>query len=268
MDATERFCLVIDKYCNSLAFLLEDIRLSTIKSTEILQDREYRSGSFDSYVMIIENFNSILYSTAKQIKQIISCLTSIFVNKSIDSLIDFFQAINSLLIYLVKEDVFLKFNKLKQLVDRQINDKLDMIDKIDKVRNIIFNIFNITITITAIFIPTISPLIPAIHGLETLAESKIETMRANVESHNIEIERIVRRLLNIQGRSEILENINSDSIYKCLHDKEADELMVRVEQMYEGYDEILILMFNLDNEIANYFKKKRSRFSFCRCGVF
>ncbi len=260
MSEVDRFCVIIDKYCNSLADLLIDIRTSTEKSTKLIMIKKIRSKKTDSYVSVIDEFNNILYSIAQQIKEVIGNLTCVFVNKSVDTLVDFFKAINSLLIYLMQKDVFHMFNTFKQMIEEKIKDDLEMIDKINRVCHIVFKIFNMTLTITTILVPQISFIIPAINGLEAMAEQKVDDMKVNAEAHKLEIERITRKLMDVQTRSEILEEIDTNNIHSCLHDKAADDLVVKIEQLHADYNEVLYLMSSLKYNIRMYFTKKKCNF--------
>lgn len=256
MNAEKRFCEIIMHYCDSLAIFIETIRGPTELAIDRIGMHHIKTKKFDKYISLIENLNTITTDTARLLKSIIFSLNGLFLEKTMEKLISFITAIQTFLNFLTESNIFMKLQYIKTCFDHRYDTMTKFLEKVDKISEIIFNIFNISIAISAIFIPSLSIFVPVLNKIEQQVIQQIDNKLDNNEKEYIEVDNIIKSLLDTQLRSEVIANIKIDVIYDCINDKNSDELLPILETLQSDYLAIAMINLALKSGIENYRKKK------------
>lgn len=270
MDSSTRFCDIINRYCESLGRFIDTIKSPTEINIEKIKNKKYRNKKMDVYVSLVDNFNILMTYTTKTIKEIILSLNELFLHKNMETLVEFLTTIQRFLEFLVSESIFDKLAELKTAFQKNKYEKIKIIEKVDTMRHIIFRIFNISVSISSVFIPALDVINPILESIEKKVIIYIDEKTTAINTDYIDVDHIIRSLLDTQLRSEIISNIDIDVIYDCIRDKNAAELLPVIENLQKEYISLLVIMVSLKSEISTYKQKKAYKiinFIHCLIGI-
>lgn len=259
MDDTKlRFGKIIALFCNSLINFAVYVREPTETTTLLIHKKKNFGKEFTVYLGGVEQFNFTILEVVELIKKIIISLNILFVHKKLDYLISFVDNLRNFLVYLLKESVFDILNTFKR--DLNINYKKDIkiMGKISKVKDLIFRMFDISLDITSIFIPQVSLIKDIVILIEEKTDNIIEKKIEIIEKKNIKIDLIIKQLLDIQLRSQIILSLNINHTFACLINKESEHLIRVIENLQTEYVELLHVVLFLKTEISIFKTKKKS----------
>lgn len=260
-DTKKRFSKIINNFCESLINFAVYVRIPTETTTLLIHKKKNYGKEFSIYIEGVELFNGIILQVVELMKKIIISLNILFVHKKLDYLIAFVDNLRNFLVYLLKENVFDILNTFKRNATNNYKHDLRIMGKITKVKTLIFKLFDISLDITSIFIPQVM----LVKGIVTLIEEKtdsiIEKKIEIIESKNIKIDLIIKQLLDIQLRSQIILSLNINYAFACLITKESDHLIRVIENLQTEYVELLHVVLFLKNEIYLFKSKKKSLIS-------
>lgn len=258
----ERFCIIIENFCISLGLFVQSVAHPTKLSTSLIKHRKERNNEFDSYIIIIENFNELTHEIITLIKNIIISLNNLFVYKSLLKLTDFLENLRIFLLFLLDENVFHKLNEYKIELNNKYDKDIKLANKIGKIKYIIFRLFDLSIGITAIFIPQFAMVKDVVVTMEDKTDEILDNKVKNINKYDINLDVVIKKLLDIQLRSQIILSINIDIIHECLNIKDAYDLIVIIENLHVEYIEMQQMSIYLKSEIDSYKKKKKPIFNF------
>lgn len=260
-DTKKRFGKIINNFCESLINFAVYVRIPTETTTELIHKKKNYGKEFAVYIDGVELFNSIILQVVELMKKIIISLNILFVHKKLDHLIAFLDNLRNFLVYLLKENVFDILNNFKRTVTNNYKQDLRIMSKITKVKTLIFKLFDISLDITSIFIPQVM----LVKGIVVLIEEKTDSILDKkieiIESKNIKVDLIIKQLLDIQLRSQIILSLNINHAFMCLINKESDHLIRVIENLQTEYVELLHVVLFLKNEIFVFKSKKKSLIS-------
>lgn len=260
-DTKKRFGKIINNFCESLINFAVYVRIPTETTTELIHKKKNYGKEFAVYIDGVELFNSIILQVVELMKKIIISLNILFVHKKLDHLIAFLDNLRNFLVYLLKENVFDILNNFKRTVTSNYKQDLRIMSKITKVKTLIFKLFDISLDITSIFIPQVM----LVKGIVVLIEEKTDSILDKkieiIESKNIKVDLIIKQLLDIQLRSQIILSLNINHAFMCLINKESDHLIRVIENLQTEYVELLHVVLFLKNEIFVFKSKKKSLIS-------
>ena len=251
----DRFCIIIGRYCESINDFIHTIKNPTKHTLNKIRNKTRRTSSFDDYVSNVQILNELLLQITKKLKEIIFTLNELFIHKSIDSLTNFITAVHVFLSYLVHEDILDKLDGL-EVIKTKYDKKAKLIKNATKVKFIIFRIFNIALEITTKFIPQVSMAKDILDTLDGTIDSFINNQEIEYKNELFGINEICKKLIAVELDSEILTRIDFDVINNCLKDKNADELLKRLDIIKLDYIEIYQCSIQLKSEINRYNKKE------------
>lgn len=261
MSVEYRFCLVIENFWKALSTFAKALKDPTEKSIELIQLKGKRTNRFDEYVEAMSEFNILMDKVSRLIKNILVWLVKVFLDKDQESLIKFFDSLNLFLNFLSTDEAFPKLNEIKHILQKNYRNDTAMLDKIDTIHSIIFKICNITITITSLFIPQVAVIHPIIQDVESLISKKIHNERGKIADSQIDIDALTHKLTNIQIKADILTYLDTNNIFKCLNDKNSQELIRKIDLLQEEYCDIIVMLNTLGSEIKEYKKRNPSVFA-------
>lgn len=254
------FCIILEKFIDSLVLFAQYIVPPTVGSTHIIHKKNSRDVKFDMYVFSIEEFNYSMHEILELLKVIIIALNKVFIYRDIDNLMNFIKNLKDFLLFLVTKNIFLNLDKLSMSICTKYKKDISIIKKIKNVKYYIFRIVNITCDITAIFIPPVLVIKEVISVTEKRGDSLLDKQIDEIEQSSTKLDSIVKQLLDIQLRGQIISNINTPNILTCLVDKQATKLIRMIENLSTEYLELLHLTLTLKNEIGIYKDKKNNVF--------
>lgn len=256
----DRFCRIINDFCTALAIFVVSVKDPTVISIELIKGKKYKTNKFDEFVRDVEILNGLMSKTTEKIKNIIISLNSLFVKKDISDLLSFLENSRQLLVFLVREDIFIKLTILKDSFElMNINNK-KLIERVDRICNTIISIFDLTVTITVIFIPNLSFLSIVSTALSKFSKNIIEKKKNKYDRMDIDIDSIINKLLSIQIKVQIIEGIDYKTTRDCLLDKEAEDIIVLMNKLEDDYKSIQLSLFQLEIEISKYRQKRKPFF--------
>lgn len=253
----KNFYIIIEKYCISLGLFAQTIIKPTDDVKNIIK-RKKRNRSFDEYITSINNFNDLIHKLTVLLKEIIVSLNKVFIKKDMKSLSEFIENIQSFLVFLLKENVFLKLYEIREEFDDRYTKNKKLIEKVNDVRNIIITLFDISIDITTIFIPQFTTVKRIIPIIESINRQYIENRIIESRKQYVDVDEIIRQLLDIELRSQIISSIDIDEIYQCLSNNNADDIIIVIETLQSNYVALLQTIISLRHEIEVYRTKKQS----------
>lgn len=261
VEQNQRICIIIEKFCDSLVLFATYVIQPALNSTDIIKKKKLRTPAFDSYVDGIAVFNIIINNIGGLIKDIIISLNLVFIRKTVHTLLNFMDKLEKFLNYLVKEHVFDDLYKLDEILQNKYTKDIEMINRLHNIKYLIFHMCNLSVDVTALFIPPLSVIKNGIIMLDDKIEAKIESRKKDVEINTIRLNCIIKQLLTIELRAEIIRSLENNELFQCLKDKNAKELIRIIENLQTEYIELLHIMFSLKLEIRNYKERKISIFS-------
>jgi hypothetical protein len=255
----QRFCIITDRFCVSLAKFIQEMSSPTTRSSIIISKKNKRTKRFDAFVCIVSDFNDLMFETAALIQQSLIAMYRIFLNKNIEEVVTFFEKINEILSFFVEKRIFDKLNEIKQAVQDHHKKYNAVLDKIETINSVVMKILNFTIIISSIFIPPTAIMSNILREVsETVRSCLIDERKELDQEVLIDFDKISSSLMDVRFRAELYNKIDRDTIYQCLQDKDAEELLIKIEEIQSDYVAILVAMTSLRSEIAGYKQKKKS----------
>lgn len=252
----ERFCKIIENFCIALAAFVQTITQPTTMTTSIIKQKKKRTVKFDQYVTTVEEFNNLIHQITNLLKEIILSLNKLFIYKNMDQLLEFLDNLKEFLTFLINENVFPRLNEFKEEFEQRHDRGVHLVEKVREVKSIIFKLFNISLHITTIFIPELSPVYELSRALENEVDTALDNKVVEYNNRKINFDEIIKNLLDLELRSQIIISLNVNAVINCLDDKNTHELLITIEKIQADYIEIMQLSLYLKAEIDNYKKKK------------
>ena len=253
-----KFCTIIENFCDSLVKFAIYVRQPTTHIYELIHKKNTRNNAFDGYVITVEEFNNILLEIINLLNQIILSLNALFVNRTLDAITNFLDQLRIFLLHLLNNNILIKLNMLKKIINEKYIKDIDILKKIANVKYLIFRMCNLSIDITSMFIPQLSLVKEVIVVLEKKSDDATNNQIDEIKSNNIKLDNIIKQLLDIQLRSQIISSFGATTILNCLVDKQSDDLIRIIENLQTEYVEIIFTTVCLKTEIDAYKTKKRS----------
>lgn len=257
-DEEVRFCSIIEKFCGSLINFATYVRQPAKNISTDIQKKNSRNMKFDLYVENIENFNNIMHNVIHLLKKIIISLNVLFVDITRDNLIDFLNNLKDFLVYLVQEEVFDILIEVQKNVKEKYKYDTDILDKIKNVKYLVFRMFSLSIDITTLILPQIIVVKEIVTILEKKTDEYIADKQEFIDKNNTAVDNIVKQLMEIQMRSDIISSINEQKIMECLQDRKSKIVLRTVENLHTEYIELMHVTISLKNDINTYKKKKNN----------
>lgn len=254
----EKICFIIAKFCDSLVKFAQYVNAPTVNSTTKIQGKKTRDFSFDLYVKTTSDFNNIIYKSLEGLKQVIISLHAIFLNRSVDDLMNFLEKLRIFLLFLLTEHVFDDLYNLQIVFNNIYKKDINIMSKISSMKGLLFKICNLSIDITSTFIPPISIFKDAIIILEKKTEENLANRIRDDNNDKIAIDHIIRELNRIQFNMELMTDKKLQNIYKCLIDEKAITITRTIENLETEYIELLHLTNTLKAEIVNYNNRRKN----------
>lgn len=257
----DRFCFIIDHFCDSLVSFATYVISPTVSSTIMIKKKYIRTNAFDSYVDSVDEFNEIIRNVIILIREIIISLNQLFVMKDKHNLVDFIEKLRQFLLFLLIENVFENLNLFKDKLHSKYKRDTRIMNKITKVKGLIFRIFDISIDLTTIFIPSLVMVKKIVIIFEEKTDDALEVHEEKIEQNNNNLDMIIKQLLDIQLRSQIITSLGTNKVFDCLIDKESLILCRVIENLQTEYIELLHTTLYLKTEINIYKKTKKNLIS-------
>ena len=257
----KRFISVIELFCTSLIKFALTIDGPLSHTIITIRKKYIHSSRFDKYVIDIELFNNIINDISIIIKSIILSLNKLFVEKNKSDLVIFIDNLRKFLIYNIENDVFETLTKLKKSINAKYKKDNSLLKKITTVNNLIFRIFDITIDITAIFVPGISVIKKFSTVIEQNIQNVIDNKLENVKKNNIDMSGIIKNLIDIDLRSQIIASLDMKKMLIYIEDKQSDKLIEVIEHLQVEYITLIDTTLILKNEIITYKNREKNIFS-------
>ena len=253
------FCDIIRNFCDSLIMFTKYVVNPTINTTILIKKKYIRRNSFDTYVASVSKFNEIMIIVVFLIKNIIIALNKLFITKSPKNLVEFIEGIRKFLLFLLEKNVFDSLYELKYELDSRYIKNLKNIKKLSDIKYILFRICNISIDITCLFIPPLTVVKEAIAVLEDKLDSGIENKKKEVNANFINLDNIIRQLIDIQLRVEVISIIKNAKFFNGFASNETAINIHRIiENLQTEYVELHHIIIYLRSEINLYNQKKPS----------
>jgi hypothetical protein len=252
------FCVIIDNFCNSLIAFAMSIKEPTDSISGIIHKKTTRNKQFDNYILTVENFNQIMFNVIVLLKAVIISLNRLFVFKQVVNLVDFMENLRRFLQFLLDEKIFIKLNVIRQELAIKYKRDTDILRKITTIKKLVFHIINISIDITTIIIPQLTLLKDITTAIGEKIDEELEDENFTLTTLNFNMDDIIKRLLDIQLRGDIIMSFESASILEYLNDRNARTLIRTIENLQTEYVELSYTMSLLRGEIDSYKTKKKS----------
>jgi hypothetical protein len=257
-DTKIKFSKIINMFCESLIDFSVYVRVPTENTTLIIQKKKIFGKDFALYVNNVEQFNALILEIVDLIKKIILSLNGLFVFKKLNNLVEFIEHLRNFLVYLLKEHVFDVLHVFSKSLAVDYKNNLRIIGKVKKVKTIIIKMFDISLDITSIFIPQVITAKGIVVLIDKKTSEILDKKLEINEKNNIKVNVIIKQLLDIQLRSEIILSLNIKHAFKYLITKESEHLLIIIQNLQTEYIDLLNTTLFLKNEIAVFKKKKKS----------
>jgi hypothetical protein len=254
---SEDFCNIIRNFCDSLIIFTKYVVNPTVNTTMLIKNKYVRHKTFDTYVVAVNKFNEIMISVVFLIKKVIIALNKLFITKNPKNLVEFIEGIRIFLIFLLEKNVFDNLYELKYELDNRYMKNLKNIKKLADIKYILFRICNISIDITCLFIPPLTVVKEAIAVLEDKLDINIENNKKVVNDNYINLDNIIRQLIDIQLRVEVISIIKNAKFFNGFSDNETVVNVHRIiENLQTEYVELHHIIIYLRSEINIYKQRK------------
>lgn len=254
----DRFCFIIDHFCDSLVSFATYVISPVVSNTQLIKKKYIRGNGFDNYVLSVENFNEIIRNVIILIREIIISLSKLFMFRERENLISFIERLREFLLFLLVEDVFDHLNSFKDKLHSKYKRDSNILNKINKVKTLIFHMFDLSIDITTLFIPSLSMVKKIVVILEEKTDDMLEIHADKIQQNNSNLDLIIKQLLDIQLRSQIILSVGTNKIFECLVDKQSISLSRVIENLQVEYIELQHTTLYLKTEINIYKKTKKN----------
>ncbi len=258
------FCIIIGSYCDSITEFVKAIKRPTNKTIRLIKNTTSRTQEFDDYVDDVCVLNEIIINIVAYIKLIISSLTKLFVVRGVENLIDFIRDVDEFMKYLVEDEIFNRINQFEFIKGRYIK-KTNFEDNLTRIKVVIFKLFNISLDVAIVFIPQMSRAKDVLIAIEDTVNEMISNGTTN-DMYNMELISTKLSMVSINSNSlkdlicirdsDEIDMKSIDAIQRCLNDKNADDILARMESIKADYVEIHQFSINLMIEIKNYKMRK------------
>lgn len=252
------FCNIIRNFCDSLIAFTKYVVNPTVNTTMLIKKKYVRYSTFDTYVIAVNKLNEIMINVVLLIKEIIISLNKLFILKSPKNLLGFIEDIRKFLVFLLENKVFDSLYELKEELDSRYIKNLKNIKKLADIKYILFRICNISIDITCLFIPPLTVVKEAIAVLEDKLDSSIDNKKKEAADNYLNLDDIIRQLIDIQLRVEVISIIKNAKFLNEFNDKNAIDIHRIIENLQTEYVELHHIIIYLRSEIRIYKQKKLS----------
>jgi hypothetical protein len=250
-----QFYVIIQHFCNSLVSFSMYVRKPTIHILDTINLNKYRSKRFDDHIVQLEKFNTISYDIIDYLKGIIISLNILFVNKKIEDVGNFIELLRVFLLFLLESNIFDNLTFICKYLDKKKEQDRKVIERMTHLKYLIFRVCNLTIDITSIFIPKINVVKEIFNILEKKTDDILQDKLDNTVN-SMKIDDVIKQLLDIQLRSQIIKNFTTDTILNNLVNKKSNNLMRIIENLQTEYIELLSITLNVKMAITTYKQKK------------
>jgi hypothetical protein len=252
---------IIEHFCDALVSFSIYVRKPTLEILDVIKLNKRRTNSFDNYITSIESFNIITHQVVDLLKDIIISINVLFINKTLECVGNFIDLLRLFLVYLLDYNIFDNLNYICKTLDRNKQRDKNVIEKMSQIKYLIFRVCNLTIDITTLFIPKLH----VIKEVLIILEKKTDDVLANKMDavHNgMQIDEIIKQLLDIQLRTQIIASFKADNLLNSLINKKSSHLIRIIENLQTEYVELLNATMNVKMEINIYKDKKKNKFSY------
>jgi hypothetical protein len=249
----DEFYGTIDRFCDSLTLFDKYAKNLINHQTYLIKKKIIHTSGFNLYVDEVNIFNNIMRRTISLLNDMITSLNNLFTGKKKQYFIDFIEYLYQFILYLLLTDVFTHINYFKKKIDKK--DK----NSIAEMKIFIFDIFNISLDILSLFVPQFTVVKKSCNMLENHINKRFSIIQDILDEneHNTCIDNIIRQMLNIQLRTEILTSFKNDISFNNLIKLENDKLVSLTETIQKNYTRLVNNVDTLGDEIIDYRNKKK-----------
>lgn len=256
-----QFYIIIEHFCDALVAFSVYVRKPTLEILDAIKLNKRRTNSFDTYITSIESFNIITHKVVDLLKDIIISINILFINKNIECVGNFIELLRTFLVYLLDHNIFDNLNYICKTLDKGKKRDINVIEKLSQIKYLIFRVCNLTIDITTLFIPKLHVIKEVLDILEKKTDDALEN-RMETINNSMQIDDIIKQLLDMQLRAQIISSFAADNILNSLINKKSSHLNRIIENLQTEYVELLNATMNVKIEINIYKDKKKNKLSY------
>lgn len=256
-----QFYIIIEHFCDALVAFSIYVRKPTLEILDAIKLNKRRTNSFDTYITSIESFNIITHKVVDLLKDIIISINILFINKNIECVGNFIELLRTFLVYLLDHNIFDNLNYICKTLDKGKKRDINVIEKLSQIKYLIFRVCNLTIDITTLFIPKLHVIKEVLDILEKKTDDALENKMETI-NNSMQIDDIIKQLLDMQLRAQIISSFAADNILNSLINKKSSHLNRIIENLQTEYVELLNATMNVKIEINIYKDKKKNKLSY------
>lgn len=259
LNQSRNFYNIIDNFCTSLIDFAKSIKQPTSDISDIIHKKTNRNKSFDNYVSSVEKFNTIMQNVIYLLKKVIISLNHVFVYGTIEEVAIFMENLNVFLRYLLTENIFAKLTILKLEIGGKHKSDIDILQKIKNIKDVMIHVVNMSINITSLLIPQLGVISQLITVIDENLNESIDKKIEKVAHINDQLDGVIRSLLNVQTRADILESFEGSNVLQFLSDRVNNEKILKIgENLYTEYISLLHVTLSLHSTIEIYKRRKKN----------
>jgi hypothetical protein len=255
LDINTRFYLILNHFCISLTNFSRFITYPILYSISKIKRKWIRNHKFNKYVNNIEVFNGIINEILVLIQDIIKILNLFFLCRNIETLVLFIDKLKEFFVFVLSDNIFTKLTNINN--NLHPNTLYQIADDITNTKYLISDLFDITINIAIIFEPLVVKS-------STNKSLHMHNYFKLIKPHNMNFNYMIRQLIDIQFRSQIILNMNLDKSFQYNIIKETDTLLHLTKKLQLDYTNLLDITIQLKKIIIKYKKRKQNPLSFIR----